>query len=364
MKTIEATKALLNEIRNGRWHLGEQLPPERQITKELAVSRVTVRAALSRLEQHGIIAQRQGSGTYLVREPDRFTDREVLFGFRSASPRSRPKERAFRGKRIVTQRLLRFAFLHDLADNDPVGLAILGGVMAFSRRRGHEIIIGPSRSNTSLDFSAQVFHPDANGVILLATLRPQDIPLLKKIPVPTVSLSIGGASASLPNAVSLDTVSACHQAIQELVGQGHRRIAVLEKSFGATNSRFAHECDYLRKELDVPGLICCFGEDPLTQMPAGPDAPTALYVSDDVYCVEVCRRLGEKGIRIGKDISIISQSNRGIEKGLPPAVGRMEFDTAEWGRTAAHTLEYMLDEAIMEVSPIRLGARNLAGIPN
>lgn len=358
MKTIEATKALLLEIRNGRWSLGDRLPPEREITKELAVSRVTVRAALSRLEQHGIIAQRQGSGTYLVREPDHFTDSEVLFDSRSSAG---GKERPFRDKRIVTQRLLRFAFLHDLTDHDPVGLAILGGVMAFSRRRGHEIIIGPSRSVSSQDFSPQVFHPDAAGIILMATLRPVDIPLLKKVPVPVVNLSLGGVSAALPNAVSLDTVGVCQQAVQELAGLGHRRIAVLERSYGAARSRFAHQCDYLKKELDLPDLKCCFGDDPWSLAPTGANAPTAFYVSDDVYCMELCRRMTEKGIRPGEDIAIISQTNRGIERGLPPAIGRMEFDTSEWGRTAAHTLEYLLDEAIVEVPPIRLGARYLSG---
>lgn len=362
MKSIETTKVLLDEIRNGRWQLGQRLPPERQITKELSVSRVTVRAALARLEEHGIITQRQGSGTYLVREPDRFGDREILLGFRADTPGV--KERALRGKRIVTQRLLRFAFLHDLADNDPIGLATLGGIMAFSRRRGHEIIIGPSRSDNSPDFAPQVYQPDAQGVILVATLRPQDVPLLKKIPVPTVMLSTGDASAALPNAVSLDTVAGCQQAVRELAAKGHRRIAVLEKSFGAVHSRFAHECDYLRKDLGLPGITCCFGDDPLLRMPAGDEAPTALYVTDDVYCATLCRRLADRGVGIGRDIFIISQANRGIEKGLPPAVGRMEFDTAEWGRTAAHTLEYMLDEGIDEVPPIRLGARYLPGKTN
>lgn len=359
MKTLETTKAVLGEIRSGRWELGGRLPPERQITQELSVSRVTVRRALSHLVQQGIIMQRQGSGTYLVRKPDRFTDREVLRKIRTAP--SRTGAHPFRRKRIVAQQLLRFAFLHDMSESDAVGMAILGGVMAFAKRRGHEIMVGPSRANTSADFSPQVYRPDADGIILIASLRMDDLPRLKKIRVPVVILNVEGIFASLPNVVSVDTVGACHQAIQQLAAGGHRRIAVLEKSFGAAHSRFTHECDYLRKELRVPEIHCYFGEDPFPQVPTGAHAPTALYVSDDVYCVEICRRLSEKGVQVGRDLSVISLANRGIERGLPPAVGRMEFDTAGWGRTAAHTLEYMLDETILDIPPIRLGARYLPG---
>ncbi|MBI4024274.1 MAG: GntR family transcriptional regulator [Verrucomicrobia bacterium] len=363
MKILETTKTILSEIRSGRWELGARLPPERQITQELSVSRVTVRNALSRLAQQGIIMQRQGSGTYLVRKPDRLTDRKVLLAIQPGL--SKPKAQPFRRKRIVTQHLLRFAFLHDMSENDLIGLAILGGVMAFAKRRGHEIMVGPSRANASAgggsDFSPQVYRPDADGIILAVSLRKEDVQRLKKIRVPVVILNAEGVFASLPNVVSADVIGACHQAIQQLAAGGHRRIAILEKSFGGAHSRFTHECDYLRKELHGPEIRCYFGEDPFLQMPAGANAPTALYVSDDVYCVELCRRLSARGIHAGRGISIISLANRGIERGLPSAVGRMEFDTGGWGRTAAHTLEYMLDEAILNIPPIRLGARYLPG---
>ncbi len=48
-------------IREGRLAPGDQLPPERDLTKQLAVSRVSVRDALRALEAHGLIEVRVGA---------------------------------------------------------------------------------------------------------------------------------------------------------------------------------------------------------------------------------------------------------------------------------------------------------------
>jgi DNA-binding FadR family transcriptional regulator len=48
-------------IRNGRLNPGDQLPAERELTKQLGVSRVSVRDALRMLEAHGLIEVRVGA---------------------------------------------------------------------------------------------------------------------------------------------------------------------------------------------------------------------------------------------------------------------------------------------------------------
>lgn len=59
---------------------GSRLPTERQLAETLGVSRMTARAALSRLEQRGLIVRRQGSGTF-VAEPKLRQDASHLHGF-------------------------------------------------------------------------------------------------------------------------------------------------------------------------------------------------------------------------------------------------------------------------------------------
>ena len=52
-------------IRAGAFGTGGQLPSEPALSKQLGVSRPTIRQALSLLEQEGLVARRQGMGTFV-----------------------------------------------------------------------------------------------------------------------------------------------------------------------------------------------------------------------------------------------------------------------------------------------------------
>jgi GntR family transcriptional regulator len=54
-------------IRSGDWPVGHRLPPERQLCRELDVSRSTLRQALGELEDRGLVLRRQGRGTFVAR---------------------------------------------------------------------------------------------------------------------------------------------------------------------------------------------------------------------------------------------------------------------------------------------------------
>lgn len=53
-------------IQKGRYRLGDRLPPERDLARQLAVSRPSVREALIALEVEGYVEVRVGSGVYVV----------------------------------------------------------------------------------------------------------------------------------------------------------------------------------------------------------------------------------------------------------------------------------------------------------
>ena len=61
---------LIEEIRSGRRAVGDSLPGELDLVTHFDVSRHTVREALRRLEELGLIGRRQGVGTIVLsREP-------------------------------------------------------------------------------------------------------------------------------------------------------------------------------------------------------------------------------------------------------------------------------------------------------
>src|SRR6478736_6688180 len=57
---------LRNEILAGRLAPGTRLPSERELSLALGVNRLTLRAALARLEAMGLVTTRHGSGTEVV----------------------------------------------------------------------------------------------------------------------------------------------------------------------------------------------------------------------------------------------------------------------------------------------------------
>src|SRR5438067_1293936 len=73
LKSQTLTQITVQELRDaieqGIYAPGSQLPPEMELGKMLGVSRTIVRDALRFLQQDGLIARRQGIGTFVRKNP-------------------------------------------------------------------------------------------------------------------------------------------------------------------------------------------------------------------------------------------------------------------------------------------------------
>jgi GntR family transcriptional regulator len=63
---VQAIDALTKMIETGQLKTGAQLPPEDELAAKLGISRSTLREALGHLESRGLIARRQGIGTFVT----------------------------------------------------------------------------------------------------------------------------------------------------------------------------------------------------------------------------------------------------------------------------------------------------------
>jgi GntR family transcriptional regulator len=77
---LQIANSVANQIRQGKLRVGDWLPSERELAKELSVSRLTVRQALTTLRQEGLIDTQHGKG-YYVRQPQIEQPVDVLIGF-------------------------------------------------------------------------------------------------------------------------------------------------------------------------------------------------------------------------------------------------------------------------------------------
>ena len=63
---LQLQRRIQESVRSGRLRADEALPSERELSKQLGISRVTVRKALAGLVEKGILVQRWGSGTFIA----------------------------------------------------------------------------------------------------------------------------------------------------------------------------------------------------------------------------------------------------------------------------------------------------------
>jgi GntR family transcriptional regulator len=63
---FQLSELLEQEIVDGRWEPGFRLPSEPEISAHYGLSRTTIRQALARLEQEGLIVRRKGQGTFVA----------------------------------------------------------------------------------------------------------------------------------------------------------------------------------------------------------------------------------------------------------------------------------------------------------
>lgn len=63
---IQIHNQLRSNIENGKWHVGQKIPAERELATEFGVSRMTLRQAIQALVDEGVLERRVGSGTFVA----------------------------------------------------------------------------------------------------------------------------------------------------------------------------------------------------------------------------------------------------------------------------------------------------------
>jgi len=69
MMTEEVVTQVREMIRHGKLRPGDRLPPERDLAKQLGISRASLRTGLRFLSAIGVLTSRHGSGTYIATGP-------------------------------------------------------------------------------------------------------------------------------------------------------------------------------------------------------------------------------------------------------------------------------------------------------
>ena len=364
-KELRVVSHLLDSFQKPGFRRGMKIDDERTQAERYGVSRPTVRRALSRLEQHGVIIRRHGAGTFLQVMPDGQMIERILNESLPTEAGGAPlADRAQPRQAVVTETVTRrVAFLHDswqsqtsLSPGSHVG-SLLAGICAAAERTGVAVSIGSSRPSSQPiihpDFSRQVYQPDAEAVIVSATVRAADLPRLERIPVPFVIVT-QDADMEVPNAVIPDVHDGLRLAALQQIQGGHRRLAVLETKRRDEPARYAALTRYLEASLSVDQIKHVYEEDPLAAVMRNDKGLTGLIVCDALYLRDALRVQTMVDWLRGQEVGVGTFGSTGIDLGLPSWVGRVDFDAAELGRHAIEAVQFMLATGRRRIATVRV----------
>jgi GntR family transcriptional regulator len=128
---VQIEEELAERIRAGILRPGDRIPPERELADQMQVSRMTVRQALGRLADRGLLVREQGRGTF-VSETKLIQSLSRLSGFydQMISQGIQPTSRLLTGEQVLASAAV--AQLLDLRIGEPlykvVRLRLGGGV--------------------------------------------------------------------------------------------------------------------------------------------------------------------------------------------------------------------------------------------
>ena len=297
---------------------GSRLPGEFELSRQMGVSRVTLRAALSRLEKEGVISRSRQLGTVV-----------------NFSAKPRPKL------------LVVLNPLDDLPDT-PL-LQMISGVSARCAELGMEI------DTVSYDyFTDERFLGDRYiGVIqtgcnfygeekLLKVLSHCGLPVVNAMAFEGDPLITGQAT------VLFDACNAWFDGLKYLLRFGHRRIAFLLNDIDIIERRFNCSFEQFRT---VTGKYCpnernlfLFPEtdshisETVSALLNSAEPPTAFYSYKVPYARLIYQFAKEHGLNIPKDIAVMSFDGGHGAALLRPSLSTVDFGYQRVGRIAVDVL--------------------------
>jgi DNA-binding LacI/PurR family transcriptional regulator len=304
--------ALTDEILNSQEQSTFPIASEHQLCRRFNISRVTVRLALSDLENRGLIYRKHGKGTFAH---GRSTRSHRYLGVLMKSPMA--------------------------AEHRPIAEILRGAQTALASLRSALLLISTSPEHWRPEKASSL-----GGVIVLQQdVTGAELEILKDRKLPF--LIVGESELPGPHIV-LGQREAARRMTEQLLQQGHRRIALLsgfDPCLDATKRRGVY--DALKEAgidpAEVPEISACGSEDAI--FPAAGEVlklrprPTAVVAFDDsLASILSFQARRNEGIKVPEDMSIASFHDWPYLNYIEPSLATVRFDFFNAGLKAAGAL--------------------------
>jgi len=272
-----------------------RVPSERALAETLGVSRVSVRKAFQRMLEEGLLSQRQGIGTYVMPKAVQ-PDLHVL-----CSP--------------------------EIKAEDPFYLKFLAALAAYAG------VAGVSLSMRQVGTTSEGFH--AEPLIVMGPVPAEIAAMLENRYDRIISVH-DGCIFTHALEIRFDDRNIGRSAARILLAAGFRNMAILagpsrydsaserRTGFLEVTGSEGLQVRLLEEKMNWAGGIRA-AEVLLAGLPAS-RLPEALFAANDWMALGCMQRLGEAGIRIPEDISIIGCDNIPLSSEFLPSLATFDLD--------------------------------------
>jgi LacI family transcriptional regulator len=347
MKSLPQRKSMVSqtaeliraEIRQGTWR--KVLPGERVLCASLQVSRNTLRSALAQIKLEGLIRSAQGSRTSILRRPSQRT-----LGLRSQDVG-----------------LLSPLAIERLRPSQTLWIDELRAMLSERNCRLHmfygQQYVRAKPAAALEKLLAQ--HPHRCWVLTLSSEGTQYWFEQKGVPCVVAGSIYPGVNLPFRD---LDHRAICRHAAGLMLGQGHRKIALLiqkSRRAGDLESELGFfEGVRLSPDRDAAAVvgshdatiagICAALRRLMEQKPA----PTALLVANAYHYLTVVGWLAQMGWRVPQDVSVVSRDEDPFLSFLVPTPAHYSASPHIIARTLLRPVVELLAQAVVTQRSLRI----------
>lgn len=259
------------------------------------------------------------------------------------------------GRSLRKGRTHAIAFLLQLhpgnnAYGEPIFMPFMKGLQAVLARHHLDLIAVMDEPGDAQERLRHVVESRWADAVVLAWTRRADprIDYLSKVGFPFATFGRSGSGGKTYPSIDHDFVGASAEAVDRLVGLGHRRIAAISPAPGfnfAYLFRQGYRSGMKRNGLapDAKLMVAADiseagGYAATTAMMDLPDRPSAIIYNNDAMALGGCRALGELGLGPGPDVAVIVVAGSPFTGYLSPALTSYSANVEPMGRRLAEML--------------------------
>jgi LacI family transcriptional regulator len=255
---------------------------------------------------------------------------------------------------------------------NPFFAAVVKGVESVTRQGSYNLLLCNTdesvvRQQQVLEFLAK----RVDGILLAPVVEQDSADRLASLGLPVVCIDRQMGAEGQFDSVVVDNRGGARLAGEHLLGLGHRRLAMIHGPLTSTPGRERYESFLETAEaygIELParyiqdgGFQERGGYQAALRLFASSEAPTALFVANNVMTIGALKALHELGVRIPTDLSLICFDDLDLASVLSPPLTVVDRPTTEQGVLAMRLLLTRLDTSRPPAPPrtIRLDTRLL-----